>query len=128
MNTLPAPRIFAALCAAASRFATAALDFSSPSSVAALIRHSATLHDPSNHGSGHVHHHHHVHQSSSESLPAIRYVFQMNLTLLSRPLGRWNKMDIVSYDSVNLETGDAAPVALKHERPFWFSKVRSYLV
>jgi F-box protein 9 len=31
-----------------------------------------------------------------------------------------------TYDSVNLETGDTSPVALKNERPFWFSKVRSY--
>ncbi|KAJ3763829.1 hypothetical protein EV360DRAFT_32783 [Lentinula raphanica] len=73
------------------------VDFSSPASVADLLRR-----------------------------PTIRYIFTMNLTLLSRPLGRWNKMDIASYDSVNLETGEASPVALKHERPFWFSKVRSY--
>jgi len=63
--------------------------------------------------------------SASESARA-RYVFTMALTLRSRPLGRWNKMDIESYDSVNIETGDVNPVALKHERPFWFSKVRSY--
>ena len=55
-----------------------------------------------------------------------RYAFAMTLTLRSRPLGRWNKMDIETYDSVNIETGDVNPVALKHERPFWFSKVRSY--
>ncbi|KAF8967612.1 hypothetical protein BDZ97DRAFT_2056725 [Flammula alnicola] len=55
-----------------------------------------------------------------------RYVFTMTLNLRSRPLGRWNRMDIHSYDSVNIETGDVYPVALKHERPFWFSKVRSY--
>lgn len=56
----------------------------------------------------------------------MRYVFTMTLDLRSRPLGRWNRMDIQSYDSVNMETGDVHPVALKHERPFWFSKVRSY--
>jgi F-box protein 9 len=55
-----------------------------------------------------------------------QYMFVMTLELRSRPLGRWNRLDIESYDSVNLETGDTIPVALKHERPFWFSKVRSY--
>jgi F-box protein 9 len=58
--------------------------------------------------------------------PACRYVFAMSLSLRSRPLGRWNQMKILSYESVNLETQDAAPVALKHERPYWFSKVRSF--
>ncbi|KAF8159469.1 hypothetical protein B0H34DRAFT_703607 [Crassisporium funariophilum] len=64
--------------------------------------------------------------SSSSSGDQARYAFAMNLNLRSRPLGRWNKMDIESYDSVNIESGDVYPVALKHERPFWFSKVRSY--
>lgn len=58
--------------------------------------------------------------------PAARYVFQMTLALRSRPLGRWNKLDFVRYESVALETGEATPFSLKHERPFWFSKVRSY--
>ncbi|KAJ3890709.1 hypothetical protein GG344DRAFT_48962 [Lentinula edodes] len=71
------------------------------------------------HGHGHGH-------AVDPSIPTVRYIFTMHLTLLSRPLGRWNKMDIVSYDTVKLETGEASPVALKHERPFWFSKVRSY--
>ncbi|KIK08825.1 hypothetical protein K443DRAFT_671883 [Laccaria amethystina LaAM-08-1] len=64
--------------------------------------------------------------SGSSENDNARYVFDMTLKLRSRPLGRWNILDIKSYDSVNLETGDNAPVALKHERPFWFSKVRSY--
>ena len=55
-----------------------------------------------------------------------RYTFTMSLELLSRPLGRWNKLHIQSYNSVNFETGDVCPIFLKHERPFWFSKVRSY--
>ncbi|KAK0202566.1 hypothetical protein DFS33DRAFT_1263025 [Desarmillaria ectypa] len=57
---------------------------------------------------------------------AIRYVFSMNLSLRSRPLGRWNKLDIITFNSVNIETGDTSPVVMKHERSFWFSKVRSY--
>ena len=64
--------------------------------------------------------------TSASGTARARYAFTMALTLRSRPLGRWNKMDIESYDSVNIETGDVNPVALKHERPFWFSKVRSY--
>lgn len=55
-----------------------------------------------------------------------RYTFLMSLNLRSRPLGRWNKLTMETYASVNLETGDTNPVVLKHERPFWFSKVRSY--
>ncbi|KAJ3857572.1 hypothetical protein EV368DRAFT_29985 [Lentinula lateritia] len=81
--------------------------------------HSSHSHHAHSHGHGHGH-------AADPSIPAIRYIFTMHLTLLSRPLGRWNKMDIVSYDTVKLETGEASPVALKHERPFWFSKVRSY--
>lgn len=57
-----------------------------------------------------------------------RYVFQMTLTLRSRPLGRWNKLDFDAYDSVDLESGETIPLSLKHERAFWFSKVRSYAV
>ncbi|KAI0040964.1 hypothetical protein FA95DRAFT_789684 [Auriscalpium vulgare] len=55
-----------------------------------------------------------------------RYAFQMTLQLRSRPLGRWNRLDFEGYDSVNIGTGEATPLALKNERPFWFSKVKSY--
>ncbi|KAF8074834.1 hypothetical protein FPV67DRAFT_1408248 [Lyophyllum atratum] len=61
-----------------------------------------------------------------ESVEGNRYSFGMSLNLVSRPLGRWNKLNIEAYNSINLESGDINPVALKHERPFWFSKVRSY--
>ncbi|TFY78041.1 hypothetical protein EWM64_g5970, partial [Hericium alpestre] len=57
---------------------------------------------------------------------AAKYAFQMRLALHARPLGRWNKLDFAGYDSVNVATGEVAPFALKNERPFWFSKVRSY--
>jgi len=56
-----------------------------------------------------------------------RYTFQMTLTLRSRPLGRWNRLDLVAYESVEIASGEAVPVALKHKRPFWFSRVRSYV-
>ncbi|KAI0832067.1 hypothetical protein BC628DRAFT_1336193 [Trametes gibbosa] len=55
-----------------------------------------------------------------------RYSFQMILELRSRPLGRWNRLDFREYDSVHIGSGEATPLALKNERPFWFSKVRSY--
>ena len=60
------------------------------------------------------------------SNPTSRYSFQMTLTLRSRPLGRWNKLEFVEYESINLEDGEATGLGLKNERPFWFSKVRSY--
>lgn len=74
----------------------------------------------------HTHRHTPHNHASTVADQRTRYMFVMRLELRSRPLGRWNKLDIESYDSVNLETGDTAPVALRHERPFWFSKVHSY--
>ncbi|EJF64105.1 hypothetical protein DICSQDRAFT_178617 [Dichomitus squalens LYAD-421 SS1] len=56
-----------------------------------------------------------------------RYSFQMVLDLRSRPVGRWNRLDFRSYDSVHIASGEATPLALKNERSFWFSKVRSYV-
>jgi F-box protein 9 len=55
-----------------------------------------------------------------------RYSFQMTLSLRSRPLGRWNKLEFNRYECIKLEDGEATALALKNERPFWFSKVRSY--
>jgi len=57
---------------------------------------------------------------------ALSYSYQMMLEIRSRPLGRWNKLQIVRYDSVELGSGEVVPIALKHQRPLWFSKVRSY--
>ncbi|KAJ3904988.1 hypothetical protein F5879DRAFT_1001302 [Lentinula edodes] len=109
------------------------IDFSSPTSVAHLLSQSTMARGDADAPPSHSSHSHHAHShghghghAADPSIPTIRYIFTMHLTLLSRPLGRWNKMDIVSYDTVKLETGEASPVALKHERPFWFSKVRSY--
>ncbi|KAF8630167.1 hypothetical protein AX15_003112 [Amanita polypyramis BW_CC] len=78
-------------------------------------------HRHASHGSyGHTNH------TSIVAEQRSRYMFVMRLDLRSRPLGRWNRLDIESYNSVNLGTGDTAPFSLNHERPFWFSKVRSY--
>jgi len=63
---------------------------------------------------------------SNPNQPVAKYTFQMVLSLKSRPVGRWNKLDLLEYDSVAVETGEVSPFMLKHERPFWFSKVRSY--
>jgi hypothetical protein len=77
-------------------------------------------------GGHHSHVHGHGHGASAPEPAQIRYVFDMSLEVRSKPMGRWNRLDLVTYDSVNLETGEVHPVPLKHERPFWFSKVRSY--
>jgi len=67
------------------------------------------------------------HHPTPSSTSRMRYTFQMTLTLRSHPLGRWNRLDLAAYDSVEIDSGEEVPVALKHERPFWFSKVRSYV-
>ncbi|KEP49965.1 putative F-box protein pof7, related protein [Rhizoctonia solani 123E] len=51
--------------------------------------------------------------------------FRMELTLASRPLGRWNRLTFESYMSVNSE-GTPSTLPIRNERPFWFSKVRSW--
>ncbi|KIY62254.1 hypothetical protein CYLTODRAFT_427053 [Cylindrobasidium torrendii FP15055 ss-10] len=56
----------------------------------------------------------------------VRYVFTMTLSLKSKPLGRWNRLDFTAFDSMQLRSGESLPVLAKHERPFWFSKIRSY--
>jgi F-box protein 9 len=68
----------------------------------------------------------HISNLADPSNPNARYSFRMTLTLRSRPLGRWNKLEFNVYESINLEDGEATALALKNERPFWFSKVRSY--
>ncbi|KAI9440575.1 hypothetical protein H4582DRAFT_1937842 [Lactarius indigo] len=61
----------------------------------------------------------HISNLVDPSNPDARYSFQMTLTLRSRPLGRWNKLEFDEYESPRA-------LGLKNERPFWFSKVRSY--
>lgn len=55
-----------------------------------------------------------------------KYTFTMRLGLRSKPTGRWNKLDILDYSSVHIATEEEIPLPLKHERPYWFSKVRRY--
>ena len=62
--------------------------------------------------------------TESSTLP---YMFQMTLQLSSRPLGKWNKLAILAYDSVHVESGEMVPVSIDQEKTqFTFSKVRSY--
>lgn len=35
---------------------------------------------------------------------------------------RWNKLDILNYQSINLATGESLGLSLKHQKPFYFSK------
>jgi F-box protein 9 len=56
----------------------------------------------------------------------LKYVFRMTLSLRSRPLGTWNKLEWATYESVRVQDGECTPFSLKHEKPFWFSKVRSF--
>ncbi|KAI0766711.1 hypothetical protein BD413DRAFT_672876 [Trametes elegans] len=68
----------------------------------------------------------HIEELLDPAATEIRFSFQMILHLRSRPLGRWNRLDFREYDSVRITNGEATPLTLKNERPFWFSKVRSY--
>ncbi|KAJ6518881.1 hypothetical protein C8R45DRAFT_949615 [Mycena sanguinolenta] len=58
--------------------------------------------------------------------PFARYTFSMILSLRSRPIGRWNKLELNEYSSVDIENGTKTPLGLRHERPFWFSRVKSF--
>jgi F-box protein 9 len=69
----------------------------------------------------------HVSNLTDPAAADARHTFQMTLVLRSRPLGRWNRLDFHRYESVNVEDGEVLALPLKKERPFWFSKVRSYV-
>lgn len=71
--------------------------------------------------------HPHHEKSDKAGLQDLRYAFTMTLSLKSKPvIGRWNRLDLMSYESVNLESGDSVPIWLGKEKPFWFSRVKSY--
>ncbi|WWD17034.1 hypothetical protein CI109_101471 [Kwoniella shandongensis] len=55
-----------------------------------------------------------------------KYEFEMELALRETSRGRWNKLDMIDYRSINLTTGESLALPLKHQKPFYFSKVRSY--
>lgn len=51
-----------------------------------------------------------------------KYEFEMDLALKTTTRGRWNKLEMKTYQSVNLANGEALGLSLKHQRPFYFSK------
>ncbi|TYJ54452.1 hypothetical protein B9479_004868 [Cryptococcus floricola] len=55
-----------------------------------------------------------------------KYEFEMELALRETSRGRWNKLDLLEYRSVNLGTDETLGLGLRNQKPFYFSKVRSY--
>lgn len=55
-----------------------------------------------------------------------KYAFRMVFGLRSTTRGRWNKLDLLEYHSVNLTNGEVLPLPQKHSRPFHFSRVIAY--
>ena len=51
-----------------------------------------------------------------------KYSFEMELQLRTTTRGRWNKLDMESYSSINLSTDEHLGLSLKHQKPFYFSK------
>lgn len=56
----------------------------------------------------------------------LKYAFRMVFGLRSTTWGRWNKLDLLEYYSVNLTNGEVLPLPQKHSRPFHFSRVIAY--
>ncbi|WVN87671.1 uncharacterized protein L203_102857 [Cryptococcus depauperatus CBS 7841] len=55
-----------------------------------------------------------------------KYEFEMELSLGQSTRGKWNKLTILEYRSINLATRETLALSLKHQKPYHFSKVRSY--
>lgn len=51
-----------------------------------------------------------------------KYSFEMELGLRTTGRGRWNKLDMTSYSSINLANEEHLALSLKHQKPFYFSK------
>lgn len=51
-----------------------------------------------------------------------KYEFEMDLALRETGRGRWNKLDLSTYSSINLATGETLGLSLRHQKPFYFSK------
>jgi F-box protein 9 len=51
-----------------------------------------------------------------------KYEFEMELNLKETQRGKWNKLDIHRYSSINLADGEVLGLSLKHQKPFYFSK------
>lgn len=64
-----------------------------------------------------------MHDLHDPTLPG--YTFQMTLHMRPSP-GRWHRLDMLEYASLNLRTGEVLPIPHKHARPFIFSRVLGY--
>lgn len=51
-----------------------------------------------------------------------KYEFEMELALRETNRGRWNKLDLARYSTVNLATGEVLHLSLRQQKPFYFSK------
>lgn len=51
-----------------------------------------------------------------------KYEFEMELHLRETGRGRWNKLDMLSYNSIHLGSGETLGLSLKNQKPFYFSK------
>lgn len=54
------------------------------------------------------------------------YTFRLILKLDKTGRGKWNRMEMLEYESINLRTGEVCPLPMNHNKPFHFSTVRSY--
>lgn len=51
-----------------------------------------------------------------------KYEFEMDIALRETSRGRWNKLDLSRYSTINLRTGEVLHLSLRHQKPFYFSK------
>lgn len=63
-----------------------------------------------------------IRQMLEPGLNTPKYEFEMDLGLKTTTRGRWNKLEMRTYQSIRLGTGEALGLSLKHQKPFYFSK------
>ncbi|EPQ30763.1 uncharacterized protein PFL1_01664 [Pseudozyma flocculosa PF-1] len=55
-----------------------------------------------------------------------KYAFRMVFALRQTGRGKWNKLELLEYFSVNLSNGEVLALPQKHSKPFHFSRVIPY--
>ncbi|KAK0551656.1 hypothetical protein OC845_002071 [Tilletia horrida] len=55
-----------------------------------------------------------------------KYSFRMVFNLKSSVRGRWNRLELETYESIHLGNGERLGLPMPHTKPFLFSVVRSY--
>ncbi|KAK0528244.1 hypothetical protein OC842_004608 [Tilletia horrida] len=55
-----------------------------------------------------------------------KYAFRMVFALKSGGRGKWNRLELETYESIHLGNGERLGLPLTHTKPFVFSVVRSY--